>query len=566
MEPREEFVNAIAEALKMPAAEIDALVEVPKERSHGDFALPCFTFAKKLKKSPQQIAQDLAEKCAKKDGWQVQALGPYVNLTIPAKTLAGDVLQKVQQEGTSYGCLRGKKKKMLVESPGPNTNKPLHLGHLRNMLLGQSITNVLACLGNDVHIVNVLNDRGVHICKSMLAYQKFGQGKTPESEGRKSDHFVGDMYVLYNQKVKQHPEMEEEIQEMLKRWEEGDPETMALWKKMNAWAKEGFAQTYERLHFTIEKEYPESETYSLGREFVLAGLKEGIFRKEDDGSVVVDLDMQDVDKKVLLRANGTTVYITQDIAMAKLRYDEYGFDEMIYVVGNEQEYHFRVLFEVFRKFGWSFADECKHFSYGMIELPEGKMKSREGKIVDTDNLLDTMIGLATEEVEKRYKDLLDKEVAHRAKVIGLGALRFFFLKFDPLKNFVYNPEQALAFEGETGPYVQYTYARISSIQRKAGKVQESSYDVLDTDADRALLTVLREYPETVQRAGVEFKPSLVCHYLIRLCQEANSYYTSHPVLKSEPDIRNARLALLDAVRQVIHNGLSLLGIETLEQM
>ncbi|MCB1084452.1 MAG: arginine--tRNA ligase, partial [Simkania sp.] len=441
---------------------------MPKDTAHGDYAFPCFILAKKLQKAPQIIASELSDRFSLEQV-RVAAIGPYLNFTILDNSkqietlkhiLSGNIIQKTAEP-----------KVVLIESPGPNTNKPLHLGHLRNMLLGISLTHALRAIGKTVHTVNVNNDRGIHICKSMLAYQLFGDGKTPQSEGRKSDHFVGDYYVKFAQACaeseERKTELENQAQEMLTKWEAGDQEVLALWKKMNDWCLAGFQETYKRMGLTIEKEYFESETYQGGKDIILKGAEDGLFYKNEKGAIEADLEDKGLGKKVLLRSDGTSVYITQDINMAHLRYQDFSFDEMIYIVGNEQEYHFKVLFELFRMLGWSFGESCRHFSYGMIELPEGKMKSREGNVIDTDDLIKTVDGLAYEAVKERYEDLDEAEMNERAQAISTGAIRFFFLKFDPLKNFVFNPKESLSFEGETGPYVQYTHARISSILRKS---------------------------------------------------------------------------------------------------
>jgi arginyl-tRNA synthetase len=566
---RLQFAKAIVRVLpdvKLEEKLIEDQIEIPKDKSHGDLAFPCFYLAKEMKKAPQKIAEEITEKLSKK--FSAKAVGPYVNITLKAEDVTKDIISDILKEKDKYGKGKKTNKVILVESPGPNTNKPLHLGHLRNILLGDSMKRILQFCGNDVHIVNVVNDRGVHICKSMFAYKMLGGGKTPKTEKMKSDHFVGGMYVEYSKLEKKDSKIDEKIQNMLLKWEDDDPEIRALWKKMNKWALDGFKETYDRLGFDIEKEYYESDTYQGGKDIILGGLKKRIFEKDEEGAVIIDFEKEGLGKKVLLRANGTSVYITQDINMANIRYDDYKFDEMIYVVGNEQQYHFKVLFEVFKKLGWDFAKHCRHFSYGMVELPEGKMKSREGIVVDTDNLLNEVTELAKNEVLARYDDLTDSEVAKRADIIGKGALRFFILKFDALKNFIFNPKESLSFEGETGPYVQYTHARIASILRK-GKVKSVSnvdYKALDGDADKYVAQILSEYPDVVKKAALDLKPNLICHYLIKLCKAFNSYYVNNPILKSDDNVRNARLALVIAIKQVIQSGLELIGIDAPDRM
>jgi len=585
---RQEIVEALEAYVPITSEEIDQALEVPPDPKLGDYAFPCFPLAKALKKAPADIAKDIASRFTMPNV-TAKAVGPYLNFFIEKKAIAESVIKEIQKQGETYGRQHNKSV-VLVESPGPNTNKPLHLGHLRNILLGSTITNILRFYGNDVHIVNVVNDRGVHICKSMLAYQKFGNGLTPEKAKRKSDYFVGDFYVKYAQAEKDHPEYEQEIQQMLVKWEDGDPETIALWKKMNSWAVEGFKQTYKTLNFNIERDYYESDTYRHGKDIILDGLKKGIFQKDEEGAVIADLEKQGLGKKVLLRGNGTSVYITQDIYMAKKRQEDYKFNEMIYVVGNEQEFHFKVLFEVFRLLGWKFADSCYHFSYGMVELPEGKMKSREGNVVDIDELIEGVMEIAKAELKERYPELAKPELERRTKAIAMAAIRFFFLKFDPPKNFVYNPKESLSFEGETGPYVLYAYARICSIFSKLGEkpgqkdnaghkgrqglqkadisadLSHADLSLLTTEPDRKLVTTLSAFKDIAEEAAARRKPSLLAHYLFELATAFTEYYHLNPILKENPELRDARLALIDCVRTVLKTGLNLLDIEVLEEM
>lgn len=565
----ENIKELITQAVEAATGE-EITLEIPPKEDMGDFALPCFILAKKLKKSPQTIAQELAESISV-PGVQTKVLGPYLNFFVNSETIIDSTLKQIHNDKSTYGTQQKSREVMLIESPGPNTNKPLHLGHLRNMLLGMSLATLHRMQGKQVHVVNVVNDRGVHICKSMLAYQKFGNNTTPEKAERKPDHFVGDYYVQYTNALKEEPELEEAVQDMLVAWENHDAEIVKLWKQMNTWALTGFSATYAKLNFTIDKEYLESETYMHGKEIILDGVQQGIFTKDEKGAIVANLEDKGLGKKVLLRANGTSVYITQDIYMAKLRYEDFHFDEMVYVVGNEQEYHFKVLFEVFKMLDWPFAGKCHHFSYGMVELPDGKMKSREGNVIDTDTLIDQMKELAYEEVAKRYDDLAAAEIFRRSETIALAAIRFFFLKFDPVRNFVFNPKESLSFEGETGPYVQYAYARICSIFRKhaeEGGMYDGLFNVqlLDTDIDKQLVKKLSAYPELLREAARQFKPSLICHYLIDLAATFNSYYRDNPILKAAPEVRNARLAVCDATRIILKNGLAVLGIDVLEQM
>jgi arginyl-tRNA synthetase len=589
-----EYINIISEAVHRISGaskeKITPVIEIPPDPKLGDYALPCFMFAKDLKKSPQNIALEFQEKLTKlnleedhKHFELIKNEGPYLNFFVNKEVYATKVMTTILKERYGYGQKKDEESVILIESPGPNTNKPLHLGHLRNMLLGQSIYNILKFAGKDPHIVNVVNDRGVHICKSMLAYQKFGNNESPKNSGRKPDHFVGDYYVKYAQHEKDNPEMEQEVQDMLVKWENGDKDVRELWSKMNDWAYEGWAQTYNALGFNIEKDYFESQTYMHGKNIILEGLDRGIFRKEEDtGAVIIDLEDKSLGKKVLLRGNGTSVYITQDIYMAKKRYDEYKFDEMIYVVANEQEYHFKVLFEVFRRLGWAFADKCYHFSYGMVELPEGRMKSREGNVIDTDDLLIMVKKMCTDELHKRYDNLSESDIESRSRIITLAAIKFFFLKFDPLRNFVYNPKESLSFDGETGPYIEYSYARINSIFRKfkektgnnINELQEAKIYFHDTRIallkeknEFEIIKLLEGFPNAVVHSAAEFKPSIIARYLLDLSQMFNEFYHANPILSLEDkELMKARLFLIYNIQIVLKIGLNLLGIEEIDEM
>lgn len=548
---------------------LDIQLEIPPDPAMGDFAFPCFPLAKTFRKKPELIAQELKEKFQKIASVEhIEVKGAYLNFFVNKQQVAEGVIHAIRTERESFGHHPKKNSLVLIESPGPNTNKPLHLGHLRNILIGMSMQKLLLAYGKTTHIVNVVNDRGVHICKSMLAYQKFGNDSTPQSEKRKSDHFVGDFYVKFSQAEKEHPEYEQEIQDMLLKWEQGDKKVRALWKKMNTWALKGFQETYKKLGLKIKKEYLESDTYLAGKELILKNLEKGIFQKDDQGSVIINLEDKGLGNKVLIRANGTAVYITQDIYMAQKRYEDFTFDEMIYVVGNEQDYHFKVLFEIFKKLNFPFAEKCYHFSYGMVELPEGKMKSREGTVIDTDDIIEDMVSLAQEEVSSRYSDLSEKEKQDRAEAIAMAALRFFFLKFDPLKNFVFSAKEALSFEGETGPYIQYSHARICSILRNHGKKISPSADLslLKEQEETVLLTALSQFSQVIEDAAIKRKPHLLCRYTFELAQYFNEFYHKHQVLKADDHLRDARLQLCDAVRQVIANALMILDIEPLERM
>jgi len=583
-----DFKHAIADLvhkeLGLDKAKILEVIEVPPDSKLGDYSMPCFIFSKELKKSPQNIALELKDKLTiinlKEDHKHFELInnvGPYLNFFVNKEVYTKNVLQKIFENKFEYGSKPKTNDVVLIESPSPNTNKPLHIGHLRNMLLGQSIYNIIKFIGKQPHIVNVVNDRGVHICKSMLAYEKYGANETPETAHKKSDHFVGDYYVKYAQMEKENPAVEQEIQDMLVKWENNDPQIRALWAKMNSWALKGYQETFKQLEFTIDKEYLESELYLHGKDIILKGLDEGIFEKDETGAVILNLEDLGLGKKVLLRANGTSVYITQDIYMAKKRYEEYQFKEMIYIVGNEQEHHFKILFEIFKKLGWTFGDKCYHFSYGMVELPEGKLKSREGNIVDTDNLLQDVKNMCVEELKKRYENLSEHELNERAKIISLSAIRFFFLKFDPMKNFVYNPKESLSFEGETGPYIEYSYARINSIFKKfRDKESVDNIEKYIHNAHNGLLIeknefeivkTLDKFPQIVEDSAKNFKPSSIAHYLLELSQQFNEFYHANPILSSEDkELMKARLYLVYNIQIVLKIGLNLLHIQEIDEM
>ena len=439
--------------------EIKSLIETPPKEINFTYALPVFQLAQHEKKAPPEIAQDLIKKISKPEYLEeVEAEGPYLNFRVRPII----VLKNIYSLEDDYGRIRdiekneGESQRIVIEYPSPNTNKPLHLGHIRNMLIGSSTSNLLEYKGHKVFQVNLNNDRGIHICKSMLAYKKLGNGKEPD---KKSDHFVGDFYVKYNQLEEENEDIIEEAQELLKDWEEKDPETRALWKKMNTWAFEGFEETYQKFGIDFDKQYYESEYYWKGKKLILEGLEKGIFEKTEDGAIIAPLsDVSDLPDKVLLRSDGTSIYITQDVYLASLKKKDFQYDISIYVVGNEQDLYFEQLFKVLEMLG--FEEKTYHLSYGMIALPGGKMKSREGNVVDADDLVEEIQNLAYEEVNKRYQELTDDEKKKRAKIIGMAALRFFILKISPKTDFVFDPEESISFEGETGPYVQYVYARI----------------------------------------------------------------------------------------------------------
>ncbi len=559
-----DFKASVAALLKKELNhDVLELLEVPPDPSLGDFAFPCFSLAKELQKSPNQIAQELS-RCLKAPFLErIEVKGAYLNFFVKKDQLTHDVLSLVLKQKEKYGSDTPKKELLMLESPGPNTNKPLHLGHARNMILGNALVNLSRFLGYKVLRVDIVNDRGVHICKSMLAYQKFGKGKQPN---RKSDHFVGDFYVKYSQEAEKNPLLEKEIYKMLQQWEEGNKEVRALWKKMNGWALQGFEETYARYGTTIDKAYFESDHYEKGKTIVDDGLKKNIFAKDEKGNIICDLTQEGLGKKVVLRADGTSIYITQDLALAVLRYKEKKMDKMIYVVANEQIHHFKSLFAILEKLGYPFAKNCYHLAYGMVYLPEGKMKSREGNVVDADDLADEMFTMAVAELKRRYKHISQKELSARAEAIGIGAVKFYMLKYDALQDFTYDPKASISFEGETGPYLQYTHARLCSILRKAGKgTDEIDHNLFDKD-EHELIKQLGRFGDAVRDAAKQYRPHILARYLLDLGQAVNSYYTTHLVLHENRKLAAARLALITAVKTVLATGLRLLGILPLEEM
>ncbi|HAW69598.1 MAG TPA: arginine--tRNA ligase [Firmicutes bacterium] len=545
----------------LTADEIGNLLEIPPDETLADYALPCFALAKKLRKSPAIIAADLASKIADDPIIaEAKAVSGYLNVFLDRSWLSARVLELALAPQFGAG---GAHETTVVEFCSPNTNKPLHLGHLRNIAIGESVSRILSFNGNKVYKTCIFNDRGVHICKSMLAYRDFGGGTLPGDSGTKPDHFVGDYYVLFAKKAKEDPTYEDQAQQMLEQWEAGDAEVVALWRTMNGWAFEGFRETFDLFGTSFDREYYESQIYKKGREIILDGLARGLFQKKEDGPVVVDLADIGLDEKVLLRSNGTSVYIVQDIYLAHLKAKEFNYDRSIYVVGNEQEYHFKVLKAILDLLD----TECTggrvhHLSHGMIELPEGKMKSREGTVVDADDFIWETAALAAEEVNKRWQ-LSEAEVKERSLKIALAAIKYQLLKTETGKNMVFNPKEALRFEGDTGPYVLYSYARASSILRKSDvPLDANPWEVSEFEV--RLLKKIYLFTDIVKLAGARLTPSTLSNYLFDLCRNFNEFYHECPVLRSE--VAGQRLALVTAFRNVCGQCLELLGIEKIEEM
>ena len=571
----------------------DAQVQLQKTRAEfeGNITLVVFPFVKMARKAPQMVAAEVGEWMATNAAHLVakyNAVQGFLNLSI-ADSFWIEQLQAIDAEA-EYGKQPDRNQLMMVEYSSPNTNKPLHLGHVRNNLLGYSVAKIQEANGWNVVKTNIVNDRGIHICKSMLAWLKFGNGETPEISGKKGDHLIGDYYVRfdveYKKQVKELMEagkdeetakreapLMQEAQAMLRKWEANDPEVRALWEKMNEWVYAGFDETYQRMGVSFDKIYYESTTYLEGKSEVEKGLAAGEFYRREDGSVWANLEKDGLDEKLLLRSDGTSVYMTQDIGTAKLRYQDYPINKMVYVVGNEQEYHFKVLSILLDRLGFPFGKELVHFSYGMVELPNGKMKSREGTVVDADDLMDKMVSDAKEISKDKVNTLqgiTEEEANEIARKVGLGALKYFILKVDPRKNMLFNPAESIDFNGNTGPFIQYTYARIKSVLRKAETAEEvGALESLKTieEKELALIQRLCDYPATVRAAGDEFSPAILCNYAYALACDFNSFYHDLSIL-NEPDAhkRALRLLLAKNVAKVLNAAMALLGIEMPERM
>lgn len=570
------ILKQLAESRNLDAQQISSIpvvVQKPPKPELGDLAVPLFPFARVFRTSPQQIAEDVCGHLMH-EGEQASAAGGYLNIRVDLAAAADELFEQIASLKDSYGHTQQLKGvKAMVEFSCPNTNKPLHLGHLRNDALGESVSRILKANGGDVKKVNLINDRGIHICKSMAAYREFGEGRTPETEGTKSDHFVGEYYVKYAAWEKQDPKAEETARKMLLDWEQSDPDTVELWKTMNRWAVEGIEATYAKTRISFDEVYYESRTYEAGREEVLKGLESGVFYRDEEGTVWVDLEDAGLDKKVLLRKDGTSLYLTQDIGTAILRHQQWPFDMMVYVVGSEQQYHFRVLFHVLGLLGFSWAERMHHLSYGMVNLPEGKMKSREGKVVDADDLIDELVRMAKEEIIEKGREEIVVNLDETSLNIALGALNYYLLQVSPAKDMIFDPKKSIEFTGNTGPYLQYMGARISSMLEKFEK-QANSYDGAAPDTsllvrtdERELIKILQRFPEAVSQAGREKNPSVICAYLYELTSTFSRFYHDAPVLRAETrELAVTRIQLCRAMLQVLKNGCRLLGIPVLETM
>ena len=588
--------QATAEAVQalygqMPTPE---QLQFQKTRSEfeGQWTLVAFPLLKISRKNPEATAQEigayLQEHCSLVEG--IQIVKGFLNLSIAPAAWVEDFNAIRSDKTFGHKQATADAPFVMVEYSSPNTNKPLHLGHVRNNLLGYSIARILEASGNRVFKTNIVNDRGIHICKSMLAWQRWGNGATPESTGKKGDHLIGDFYVLFDKhykaeltalmnegKTKEEAEaaspLMADARAMLRRWEDGDEEIRSLWSMMNSWVYAGFDETYKRMGVSFDEIYYESETYLLGKEEVLRGLKEGKFVQDPDGSVWADFTDEGLDRKILLRSDGTSVYITQDIGTAKMRFDKHPIDKMVYVVGNEQEYHFKVLSLLLDRLGYAFGKGLVHFSYGMVELPDGKMKSREGTVVDADDLMDEMVATARAIAEEqgKGKDMPAEEAAEVARRVGLGSLKYFILKVDPRKNMTFNPKESIDFNGNTGSFIQYTYARIRSLLRKAeelGIALPATFAGLTISTkEQELIAKIAEYADVVEEAARTYSPAVIANYVYDLVKEYNQFYHEFSILKEEnEELRAFRLALSEVVARTIASGFSLLGIEMPERM
>ena len=572
-----------------PAEQI--VPQATRKEFEGNLTIVVFPWVKAARKAPDAVATEIGNWLVDNEPAvdRFNAVKGFLNIVIEP-TYWNSVLEHIASD-ENFGLKEATADSPLVmmEYSSPNTNKPLHLGHVRNNLLGYSLARILQACGNKVVKTNIVNDRGIHICKSMLAWQKWGDGATPESTGKKGDHLIGDFYVLFDKhfreevkalmekgmtedEAKAESKLMAEAREMLRKWEQKDPEIRSLWEMMNKWVYDGFDITYKRMGVDFDKIYYESDTYLEGKEKVLEGLEKGIMYRKEDGSVWADLTDAGLDNKLLLRSDGTSVYMTQDIGTAKLRFRDFPIDKMIYVVGNEQNYHFQVLSLLLDRLGFKWGKDLVHFSYGMVELPQGKMKSREGTVVDADDLMEEMVANAREVSAQLGKTdgLTPSEIDEISETVGLGALKYFLLKVDPRKNMMFNPAESIDFNGNTGPFIQYTYARIRSVLRKAAELGYEIGDyaaVTPNDKEIALIQTLSDFPATVEEAGRSYSPALIANYAYELVKQYNQFYHDYSILKEEnPAVRSLRLALCKSVARTVKQAMGLLGINVPERM
>ena len=580
--------SAVSILYQTEIASDSIVIQETRKEFEGQVTAVTFPFTRFSKKTPEQTGTEIGEylKNNVKEVEDFNVIKGFLNLSIADSYWSNELLNTIHS--SSFGQFPSNGQKVMVEYSSPNTNKPLHLGHVRNNLLGFSVAEILSANGYEVIKVNLVNDRGIHICKSMLAWQMFGNGETPESSQLKGDHLVGKYYVIFDKEYKKqiealidkgHTEDEakknaaiiKDAQEMLLKWEAGDQEVIKLWSMMNGWVYSGFEVTYKMLGVDFKKYYYESDTYLLGKDTIQEGLEKGVFFKKDDGSVWIDLTEDGLDQKLVLRADGTSVYITQDLGTAQLKYDDFKMDKSIYVVGNEQDYHFKVLFLILQKLGKTWAKGLFHLSYGMVDLPSGKMKSREGTVVDADELMDEMILTARERTEElgKVEGFTEQEKKDLYNMIGLGALKFFLLKVEPKKRLLFDPNESIDFQGHTGPFIQYTHARIRSVMAKAEYQNKISvnYSTILTALEKDLIVNLAKYPDVIAASAKEYSPAHIANYVFELAKLFNKFYHEESILKAEdPNVRNFRLDLSAATASTINKGMKLLGIQVPDRM
>jgi arginyl-tRNA synthetase len=580
--------SAVSILYQTEIASDSIVIQETRKEFEGQVTAVTFPFTRFSKKTPEQTGTEIGEylKDNVKEVEDFNVIKGFLNLSIADSYWSNELLNTIHS--SSFGQFPSNGQKVMVEYSSPNTNKPLHLGHVRNNLLGFSVAEILSANGYEVIKVNLVNDRGIHICKSMLAWQMFGNGETPESSQLKGDHLVGKYYVIFDKEYKNQIEaltkegqtedeakknaaIIKDAQEMLLKWEAGDQEVIKLWSMMNGWVYSGFEVTYKMLGVDFKKYYYESDTYLLGKDTIQEGLEKGVFFKKDDGSVWIDLTEDGLDQKLVLRADGTSVYITQDLGTAQLKYDDFKMDKSIYVVGNEQDYHFKVLFLILQKLGKTWAKGLFHLSYGMVDLPSGKMKSREGTVVDADELMDEMILTARERTEElgKVEGFTEQEKKDLYNMIGLGALKFFLLKVEPKKRLLFDPNESIDFQGHTGPFIQYTHARIRSVMAKAEYQNKISvnYSTILTALEKDLIVNLAKYPDVIAASAKEYSPAHIANYVFELAKLFNKFYHEESILKAEdPDVRNFRLDLSAATASTINKGMKLLGIQVPDRM
>lgn len=583
-----ETINAVRALYQTEISASDINLQETRKEFEGQITVVTFPFTRFSKKSPEQTGTEIGEYLQSnlKEVARFNVIKGFLNLSISNEFWLSTFKDQIAK--SNFGSFSSNGRKVLVEYSSPNTNKPLHLGHIRNNLLGYSVAEILAAAGSEVYKANLVNDRGIHICKSMLAWQKYGNGETPESSGLKGDHLVGKYYVVFDKEYKKEIDqlkaegltedeakkkapLIQEAQLMLQRWEAHDEEVIALWKKMNGWVYSGFEVTYKKLGVDFQKFYYESDTYILGKDIIQEGLEKGVFFKKADGSVWIDLTEDGLDEKLVLRADGTSVYITQDLGTAQLKYDDFKMDESIYVVGNEQDYHFKVLFLILEKLGKPWAKGLYHLSYGMVDLPSGKMKSREGTVVDADDLIQEMVDTARQRTEElgKVEGFTEEEKEKLYHMIGMGALKYFLLKVEPKKRLLFDPNESIDFQGHTGPFIQYTHARIKSVLAKAAyeAQHDTSFAQALTDSERELVVLLSTYPQIVQASAKEHSPAQIANFVYEVAKLYNKFYHESPIIKAEDeDLKQFRLKLSAATAEVIKKGMRLLGIEVPERM